>query len=83
MAWPRRSHRRLQPHASESPEKRAGQAPRAETARSFKAQQETQGGTLEGFQSRIHRGPMGRGWAKMSDDLLGWEPTLRHPQSRG
>lgn len=83
MAWPWRSHRRLQPHASESPEKRAGQAPRAETARSFKTQQETQGGALERFQSRTHRGPKGRGWAKTSDDLLGWEPTLRHPQSRG
>lgn len=75
MAWPQQSCLRLQPHASESPEKRTGRAPRAETARSFKDQQETQGGTLEGFQSRIHQAPKGRGWSKLSDDLLGWEPT--------
>lgn len=82
MAWPWRSRLRLQPHASEGSEKPAGQAPRAATARSCKTQQETQGATLEGFQSRIHQGPKGRGRCKLSDDLLGWEPTLCHPQSR-
>ena len=53
MAGPWRSRLRLQPHASEGSETPAGQAPRAETARSCKTQRETQGATRRAHKAQL------------------------------
>ena len=79
MAWSWQSCLRLQPHASEDSEKPAGQAPRAETARSCKTQQETQGATWRAFRAGFTKGQRGGGGAScQTTSSAGSPPCVTH-----